>query len=295
LSIDTYLVIPAGNPTRAGRLLADAGDEVTRAGRDYIVLYKGELFAEVERAPATWGPRYVQDLPPSVRRGLDARGLLARPEVGQSFDFESYTEAVDAEGPSLWLPLRAARRRRTKRLLLVALSPEREAMVLEHPELVHELLAARATTSIPGLLELDEVWIELQRLLFDCLWLERGDDERADALAPRSGLTLLEDESVDAARLMRADRARATAEWLLTLSPEVIERARSAPPSPASRRFPESLGAAPADDHEPIRGPASSAPSNVKPALGEHLKPLSAFYAEVQRAGHAVLSVRFRE
>jgi hypothetical protein len=296
LSVDTYLVVPVESPGRAARLLSAGGDDVTHVGRDYVVLFKGDLFAGVERAPDTWGPRYAEELPPSVRRRLDPRGLLARPEVGQAFAFETYAEAVDAEGPSLWLPVRRVRRKRRKRLLLVALSPEREAMLFEHPELVRDLISSRSTVSIPGAVEFDETWIDLQRLLLDCLWLELSDDARADALAPRSGLSFLEDETVDAARLIRADQARATAEWLATLTPERVDRATREPPGPASRRFPESLGAAPADDSEPIRRTVRNKPAKVSSeTLNRELQKLLSFYEAVGRLGRSVLSVRFRE
>jgi hypothetical protein len=296
LGIDTFLVLPVGNPTSAARLLADGGDEVTRVGDDYVVLYKGDRFTEVEQSPEVWGPRYVQELPPSLRRGLDARGLLAIPEVGQSFESKTYAEVVEVAGPALWLPLRRARRSRRKRLFLVALSPERERMLLESPELVRELIASRAPEAIPGSLEFDEIWIELQRLIFDCSWLDQRDDERADALAPRSGLSFLEDESIDAARLVRADRARSTAEWLSTLTPEIVDRARKAPPSPASLRFPESLGATQADDHEPLRkNDRRKRAKAASPELERELSRLSAFYEDVRRTGRSVLSVRFRE
>ena len=296
MGIDTYLVIPARSAVRAASLLADGGDEVTHVGADFVVVYKSDLFAAVERDTETWGPRYAEDLPRSLRRGLDPRGLLALPEVGQSFGAKTYREAVDSEGPSVWLPLRRVRRRRMERLLLVALSPAREALLLESPELVRELISSRASVSIPGLIEFDEIWIDLQRLLLDCLWLERSDDCRADALAPRSGLTFLEDADVDAARLVRADAARATADWLLSLTPAVIERAQREPPSPAARRFPESLGAAAADDREPLRAAGGQGNERVTGTpLSEPLKRLLTFYADVRRTGRSVLSIRFRE
>jgi len=296
VSIDTYLLVPVENPLRAKRLLSASGDDVTHVGADFIVLYKGHSFVEVQRSPETWGPIYVQDLPPSLRRQLDPRGVLAIPEVGQAWESKTYTEAVASAELSVWLPLRRVRRRRLRRLLLVALSSEREALLVEDPELVPELVSNRNTVPIPASIEFDECWIELQRLILDCLWLEQSDDARADALAPRSGLLLYEDENIDSARLVRADRACSTAAWLATLTPESIERARREPPSSASRGFPESLGAAPADDREPIRKAHRPAPQKVRtPALDRELRRLLVFYEEVLNAGRAVLAIRFRE
>lgn len=296
MSIETYLVVPVENPARAHRLLSDGGDSVTHVGADFVVLYKDHSFSEVERSPETWGPIYVKELPPSLRRRLDPRGLLAMPEAGQAFESKTYSEVAESAELSVWLPARPVRRRRVKRVLLVALSSEREALLMQTPELVPELVSNRTTVAIPGSMELDERWLGLQRLLLDCLWLERIDDARADALAPRDGLLLYEDDTIDAARLVRADRAHATAAWLSTVTAEVIERACKAPPSPASRRFPESLGAAPADDREPSRRTArQSSRKTMSPALVEELRRLRAFYEDVLRHGRAVLAVRFRE
>jgi hypothetical protein len=178
---------------------------------------------------------------------------------------------------------------------LVALSPKRKALLLEQPDLVRALIASRASVAIPSSVEFDEIWVELQRLLLDCI-LEGSDEGRADALAPRSGLLFLEDDDIDAARLIDIDRARWNAEWLATLTPEVIERARREGPSPAAQRFPESLGSAVADDEGPSR--SSNRRGAKKPGSGEAdeaLRKLRAFYEEVRKTGRSVLSVRFRE
>ncbi|HWZ90270.1 MAG TPA: hypothetical protein VNW92_15510, partial [Polyangiaceae bacterium] len=144
--------------------------------------------------------------------------------------------------------------RKIRRLLLVALSPARHALLLETPELVADLLQVRLTTPIPDSLELDERWIELQQALFDFNWLWHIDDVRAEALTPRTGLNLVEGSAIDCARIIPADTARRIAEWVTTLPADCIERARAAPaPSPASRGFPDSLGSTPADDDEKLR------------------------------------------
>jgi len=253
VGVDTYLVIPASAPVRAKRLLEDGGDQVSHVGDDYLVIYKGERFAEVSTAPETWGPRYAEELPPSIRRGLDQRGLLACPEVGQHFETTTYQDEVKNHEPPLWLPIRRPRRKLVKRLLLVALSPARERLLLEDPELVRGLIENLGTTPIPNSIEFDDCWIELQRILFDCLWVSGADDARAEALTPRTGLSLFEDRTIDSARLVRADQARAIAAWVAALQPDAIARARQHGPSPASKNFPDSLGPSEADDHEPLR------------------------------------------
>jgi len=296
VGVDTYLVIPASAPARAKRLLEDGGDRVSHAGGDYLVLYKGERFAEVSAAPEIWGPRYAEALPPSIRRGLDPRGLLACPEVGQGFEAATYQDEVQNQEPPLWLPVRRPRRKLVKRLLLVALSPARERMVLEEPELVRSLIENLGTTPIPSSIELDDCWIELQRILFDWLWVSGADDARAEALTPRAGLSLFEDRTVDSARLVRAEQARAIAEWVAALPPDVIARARGHGPSPASRNFPDSLGPAEADDHEPLRTGSSrrAPPRHSDQQLDAELSRLRSFYAPLLGSGQALLSIRFR-
>lgn len=185
--------------------------------------------------------------------------------------------------------------KKRRRLLLVALSAERERLLREDPQLVRDLVNARAQ-AIPGALELED-WIALQRALFDYQWLSGSDDPRAEALTPRSGLGLYEDRLIDSARIVPADRSRAVAEWVTALPADCIERARQAPPSPASRGFPESLGSSEADDHEPLVE-GTTVLDDVKREdprkLAEALERLRAFYADILRTGRGVLAVRFR-
>ena len=186
-----------------------------------------------------------------------------------------------------------------KRLLLVALSPARERLVREEPTLVRDLLVERAKAPIPASLELDDQWVELQRALFDFLWLSGVDDARAEALTPRRGLSVYEDRSVDSSRIVPLEQCVATAEWVLALPPDCVERARrSRSPSPASRIFPESLGTSEADDHERVReGTTVFAKKNHYDdrTLTLTLERVRAFYADIQRTNRAVLAIRFRE
>jgi len=169
------------------------------------------------------------------------------------------------------------------------------------PELVRDLVRARANDLIPGSLELGEQWVELQKALFDFSWLSGFDDARSEALTPRSGMSLYEDRVVDSARVVSAERCRAVAEWLAGLPRDCIDRARRAPTqSPASRGFPESLGASEADDAEPLREGTTRFPKKDRygydsRALELELERVRAFYAELLRTNRALLAIRFRE
>jgi len=171
--------------------------------------------------------------------------------------------------------------------------------VTEEPELVRDLLRGRAQAPIPGSLELDEQWIELQRTLFDFLWLSGADDARAEALTPRSGSSVYQDRSVESARIVAVEKSRATAEWVTTLPPDCVERARRAPArSPAARAFPESLGASEFDDREPLRGGTVVVRRKTHyedRELTRTLERVRAFYADILSTRRAVLAIRFRE
>jgi hypothetical protein len=194
---------------------------------------------------------------------------------------------------------RAAPAKRQRRLILIALSPARQKILLDDPEIVIEILSERRATPIPGSLEFDERWIELQKALFDFLWQYGADDERAEALTPRTGRSLCEDSAIDSARLVPADRARSIAQWVTELPSDLLARVgKLGAPSPASRNFPESLGASDGGGAAPQRsrnGRTRALPRTDLSALGPDLARLQAFYAEVLRTQHAVLSIRFRE
>lgn len=187
--------------------------------------------------------------------------------------------------------------KKRRHLLLVALSTERERILRADPELVRDLVGARTKTPIPGSLEVDERWIDLQRALFDFQGISGTDDARAEALTPRSGLDLYADRDIDSARVVSAERARSIGDWVKALPPDCIERAQRAPRSPAAREFPQSLGTSEADDQEPlVEGTTTfreSAPYDVA-RLSATLAQVRAFYAEVLRSERGVLAIRFR-
>jgi hypothetical protein len=147
------------------------------------------------------------------------------------------------------------KKQRAERVLLIALSPAREKLLLDEPELVPALVRERSKTTIPRSVEFDERFHELQRALSDFASKVNARDEHADALTPRSGTLVYEDETVEAARLLGAEQALVVARWLLGLPRDLIARS-------------------------PIEG---------------ELARLRTFYSELAGLGHALLSIRFRE
>jgi len=290
MGIDTYLVIPTRSPDRARGELEAA--EVVRVGADYIVLYEGERFAEVQRDPESWGSEYARRLPAWLRRELDPRGLLAVPEAGRAPDARSYSELASGDA-LLFLPVSKRRRAKQRRCLLVSLSKNREKALLDRPKLVRSLVetAVAGSPPIPGSLQVGEIWIPLQRMLFDLASGMGMDAADAEALTPRHGLSLYEDLVVESARVVRADRVRALAAWLASLPPGAAVRARKTPSEVASA-FPASLGVSEADDRlPPTRAPKTRASSRE---LDDELEGVARFYAEAAASGRSVLAVRYR-
>ncbi|MBS2026459.1 MAG: hypothetical protein JST54_01025 [Deltaproteobacteria bacterium] len=290
MGIDTYLVIPTRSPERARRELAP--DELVQVGADYVVLYQGERFAEVQRDPKHWGAEYARGLPPWLRRGLEPRGLLAFPEAGRAPEAKHYAELAAGDG-LLFLPVAERRRGKQRQCLLVALSKNREKSLLDRPKLVRALVetAIAGQPPIPGSLQMGEIWIPLQRMLFDLAFDMGVDAADVEALAPRSGLPLYEDQVVESARLIRAERVGALSRWLASLPADAAARSRKTP-SAAAAAFPASLGASESDDRRPTkRAPKTRAsPSELEAELAR----VQRFYAEAATPGSAVLAVRYR-
>ena len=290
MGIDTYLVIPTRSPDRARGEIEP--DELVRLGADYIVLYKGERFAEVRRNPESWGAEYVRRLPAWLRRELDPRGLLAVPEAGSAPNARSYSE-VSFDDALLFLPVSKRRRVKQRRCLLVSLSKNREKALLDRPKLVRSLVETviAGDPPIPGLMQVGEFWIPLQRILFDLAFGMGVDAEDAEALTPRHGIPLYEDLVVESARIVRAERVRALAAWLASLPAKAAAQARKTPSAEASA-FPASLGASEADDRQPAkRAPKIRASPRE---LDDDLRRVARFYVEAAACRSSVLAVRYR-
>ena len=274
MAIDTYLIVPTGSRALAEELLRDHPDleDEAQLGEDFVALLQDERFTRVQRDPELWGETYLDLIPPACRTRLDKRGLLVVPDMGQSFDGVSFEE-VAAERGATWLPLKPARAsRRAKRVLLVHLSPNRQARLLRDPALAREIVSARADQPVPDALELDAVWVELQQLLVDHQKRSGAVDARSEAIAPKKGLPLYEDKTIDAALLVRAEQARATAEWVLALPADLAAHQ----PRPAGGK----------------QGKAGR-PRDAR-VLDAALARLKAFYKLVHQQGCAILAIRFR-
>jgi hypothetical protein len=84
MGTDTYIIVPTTSLERAKQAFVEEAATI-HVGSDYIALYRGERFRDVRDDPDHWGPEYAAQLPRWMMRGLDPRGLLAIPEVGQAF------------------------------------------------------------------------------------------------------------------------------------------------------------------------------------------------------------------
>jgi hypothetical protein len=298
LSVDTSIVIPSGNAVRARRALDPEDAETTTLGADYIVLYRPDRFVDVQGKFEQYGYALAREMPASIRKTLDGRGIAAYPEAGQSFRDADYRSLLVNHGPPLWLPTKRPRAKYSSgnpKVLLIPISATRKKMLIAHPEVVKALVKKHVAEGMADGLEIED-WVELQRALFDAVMIGGGsaEDLRADAVAPRGGLPLYEDKSIDSAKLLSATRVAATAHWLASLPESILATVRTLPQrSPVALAFPESLGTVPADDghragSKRARRLSTSIPMQVV------LDRLIEFYHELERHERGVLCIRYR-
>ena len=150
---------------------------------------------------------------------------------------------------------RQARKAPMERVLLIALSPTREKLLLDEPELVHAIVQQRAKTAIPRSIEFDDSFVALQQALSEYAAKSGSPPVHAEALTPRGGLLLYEDDTIEAARLVGAEQAQLVARWVASLPAELTSRS----------------------------------------AIAAELGRLRSFYGELAGLGHALLCIRFRE
>ena len=148
---------------------------------------------------------------------------------------------------------RSSRKERTERVLLIALSPAREKLLLEEPELVQAIVRERA--KVPRSVEFDARFAALQEALLELASKSGTPRGHAEALTPRAGTLLYEDQDIDAAQLVDAVAAQSIARWVTGLPAAVIARS----------------------------------------SFEAELVRLQKFYQELASLGHALLSVRFRD
>ncbi len=144
---------------------------------------------------------------------------------------------------------------RMERVLLIALSPAREKLLLDEPELVSAIVHERARTAIPRSVEFDERFVNLQKALCDFASKSGKPQGQAEVLTPRSGTLLYEDDTVHAALLVGTEQAQTLARWVAALPADFVAR------------------------------------STFEKDIGR----LQSFYRELAGLGHALLSIRFLE
>jgi hypothetical protein len=102
--------------------------------------------------------------------------------------------------------------------LLCSLSPKRLALIEEDPDVLTELLEARAEQEIPGLLDLGNTWHALDIMLGD------GKDEvLADTLVARNGKKLKAGAAHGKARMIPAARVAEIAKALSELPTTLVK------------------------------------------------------------------------
>jgi hypothetical protein len=171
-------------------------------------------------------------------------------------------------------------------VVLCSLSPKRRASLEAEPKLLRELLEARHESEIPGLVDLDNTWDALDRLL--CNRVE--GTALADAVVARSGRKLKARGAFGEARLLEPERVVEVNEALAALPDDFV-----------SKRFHMLLGkevhgnfgqerSAP-DDNKWLRQKVEDARKAEIETLHGALGRLRKLYGDTARAGHALMSV----
>jgi hypothetical protein len=321
VSVGTYLILPIGTSKRLRAELTEERDlgELRHLGVDFVVLHHDLRYSELAEHAAECGPTWAKDLLPGLRRALDARGLAAVPEVGQSFDGATYAALV-ADESVVWLPKSRPKSESTRGLprgigghsvLLVPLSPKRLVMVQQDPEMLEALVEA----DFPGLqFRVGSAWVELQRLLYDCIALDArhqtastaklSEEQRiqAEALTPLTGLTLFESAAVPACRLVSVERVARISRFLQRISSERLDESlRRRGSSLQGSLLPE--GAETNEERSRRRGtpPDPNRLRKLKPyplefqlVLRAAFEELRVFYNRCDTSSFAVAALRFK-
>jgi len=291
MTVDTYLIARASDPEAARDEFDPEHAETTRLGRDWISVFIPTAWVEIQRDPAHWGRELTRGVSRRVRAALDARGLAAYPEVGQSFEAPTFEALISLQGAPLWLPIaeRRMRRSREPRVLLVPASTKRASLLRANPTLPRDIIDEHRVTPMVGAHEIEK-WVALQRALFDAAAPGLAGETHNAAVWPTGGLPLYEDATIDAAKLFSAEDVAVIAGWLATLPSAALTTAAQ---SPRARAFPASLGTVPADDEVPSRRSRKVREVTVA-ELDEALTALARFYGGCASRGDGVLAIRYR-
>jgi hypothetical protein len=169
-------------------------------------------------------------------------------------------------------------------VVLCALSPARQAMLEEEPELLDEILSSRREVAIPGLIDLGKTWDALDRLVTG----GRPEGPLADAVLGRGGRPFGKGGAIGRPRLLDAKRVVAVHAALAELPADVVRQRYGSLAGKAVHAGYGQEVAAP-DDTAYLKKKVAETTAREIGELEAVMVTLRETYAKASKSGHAML------
>lgn len=169
-------------------------------------------------------------------------------------------------------------------VILCALSPARQAMLEEEPDLLDEILSSRREVAIPGLVDLGSTWDALDRLVTG----GKTEGPLADAVLGRGGRPFGKKVAVGRPRLLEAKRVGEIAAALELLPADVVrQRFKTLAGKDVHGDYGKEV--AEPDDPAYLKQKVKETQDREIGELDKVLKTLRDTYAKAAKSGHAMM------
>jgi hypothetical protein len=169
-------------------------------------------------------------------------------------------------------------------VILCALSPARQAMLEEEPDLLDEVLSSRREVAIPGLIDLGKTWDALDRLVTG----GRPEGPLSDAVLARGGRPFGKRGAIGKPRLLDAKRVAEVWAALEALPGDVVrQRYKSLAGKGVHGNYGQEVAAP--DDPAYLRQKVQETTDREIGELEVIFKTLREVYAKAASSGHAML------
>lgn len=169
-------------------------------------------------------------------------------------------------------------------VVLLALSPARQKMLEEEPELLEEVMTSRQEVAIPGLLDLAKAWDALDRLVTG----NRPEGVLGDAVLGRGGRPFGLRGAIGRPRLLETKRVAEISTALEALPADVVRQRYK---SLAGRNVHGDYGKEVAEPDDPayLKQKVQETADREIAELEGFFKQLRETYAKAASSGHAML------
>ena len=169
-------------------------------------------------------------------------------------------------------------------VILCALSPARQKMLEEEPELLDEVLSSRKEVAIPGLVDLGDAWDALDRLVTG----GRPEGSLADAVLGRGGRPFGKGGAIGRPRLLTGERVAEISTALAALPTDVVrQRYKSLAGKNVHGNYGQDAGEA--DDPAYLKQKVKETADREIKELEGFLEALRDAYAKAAANGHAIV------